>query len=136
MELIQPLLDRYVEAILHKDIEGLMSLYHPDVTMFNTYDFWCFHGARRWCEAVTHHSEHLLKDVTEVTFRNVQVKGKKNVYLVHGLIDYHYMSHPDTHVVHRFTWLIKRAGDDLKIIHQHTSLPIDPSTNYFLREMP
>lgn len=136
MTLLQPLLDRYRDRVLAKDIEGFLDLYDLDVEVFDAFDAWRYDGNHQWRVVPTNWFTDLNEDVVEVRFRDVTVIGRYNLFVVYGLIDYQQGADPDKHLSNRFTWIVKRDGNDFKIVHEHTSLPIDHTTSYFIREMP
>lgn len=124
---VMAVLDARVEACRKKDIDGLMSLYSPDVVYFDVVPPLRFVGTDavrrnfvRWFDEYdgpigleTHH-----QDVA-----------------VHGDVAFAYMLHLDTGTVpasgaqERSLWLrstvcLKRSGDTWLITHEHISLPV------------
>ena len=133
---IQSLLKSYAQKVLAKDIEGFLSLYHEDVVVFDAFDAWRYDGNHQWRLVPTQWFTDLQTHLVDVRFREVTLEGAGPLRLVHGLIDYCHQTEQDKHLANRFTWIIKQTGDHWKIIHEHTSLPINHLTNYFIREMP
>ncbi|HHT20053.1 MAG TPA: nuclear transport factor 2 family protein [Tissierellia bacterium] len=134
MTLLQPLLDQYRQLVLAKDIEGFLALYDRDVKVFDAFDAWRYDGNHQWRVVPTDWFTDLKEHVVDVTFRDVTVIGRYHLFVVYGLIEYHHGADPNKHLTNRFSWIVKRDGNDFRIVHEHTSLPIDRLTNYFIRE--
>ncbi len=49
---IRRVLDSYESAVLAKDVEAFMRLYHPTVRVFDTWGVWLYEGAPSWRRAV------------------------------------------------------------------------------------
>lgn len=128
---VQSLINAYAQAVKDRDIEAFLALYDTDTTVFDAFDHWVYSGNHQWRAVPTDWFTELGSDMIQVTFRDVQAEGVGTMRLVHALVDYQSQAQPDRTMTNRISWIVKQLGDDWKIVHEHTSVPIDSKTRSF-----
>jgi ketosteroid isomerase-like protein len=122
---VSKILDAYSSAVLNKDVDAFMKLYSPDVRVFDAWE-WSFEGAVAWRQAIEKWLGSLGTERVKVTFDKVVSIGGSELANVSATVTYAAIS-ADGEALHsvqnRLTWALKRSGNALIIIHEHTSLP-------------
>jgi ketosteroid isomerase-like protein len=128
---IEAVLKAYGDAVLAKDVDAFVALYDLEVEVFDAWGTWSYRGVAAWRRMVADWfgslgSERVLVAATEVraaastelamlnaamTYRSVSVEGKE----LHAMTN-------------RLTWGLRRQGDAWRIVHEHTSVPVEFST--------
>ncbi|CAN5255794.1 hypothetical protein BH09PSE6_BH09PSE6_12610 [soil metagenome] len=120
------LLDIYRRAVATRDVDAFMSLYDPDVRVFDTWGTWSYEGAPAWRGMVEGWFGSLGNETVDVTFDDVRVASGDDFMLV--TLVARYAAVEDGNEKHalqnRFTWACVLDGRDWKIIHEHTSVPV------------
>lgn len=122
----ESVLDRYVEAVRTLDQEAMLALYSPELRMFDVMAPFELLGPGEF-------SKRLSQWFGEVTANDPQAIASKVDSKVVGGLAYMamYMGYYDTDdngekrgMTNRLTWVLVPDGDDWKILHEHTSVPI------------
>ena len=124
----QKTIDTYVTAVRERDIAAFMSLYAPGVRIFDAWDAWEYRGAEQWQKPISawlasHESEKL-----RVTFDDVIVHGSQTDVVVVALVTYARVSADGSllgAIRNRLTWFLQVRDGRARIIHEHTSVPVD-----------
>jgi uncharacterized protein (TIGR02246 family) len=129
---IQILLDTYKKAVEDKDIDQLLSIYDPDVVVFDMWGNWEYQGLEAWKTTVKEWFESLGNDKIIVVIQDVQIIPDKITAGVHAYLTFSAVS--DTgDILHsmdnRFSWILKNQRGSWKIQHEHSSAPIDYESN-------
>ena len=124
---IGQILEKYKSAVYARDVAAFMRLYDPKVRVFDAWGIWSYEGAARWQVAVEGwlgaHADERIK----VSFEDVQCSGSPDFALVSAVVTYRGLSAQGEQLramQNRISWGLKTSGHVLRIIHEHTSVPV------------
>ena len=128
---IHALIGQYSDAALRKDAEAMLRLYDENVRLFDLWDKASVRGKLEWAPIVRDWLGGLGTESVHVEFEQIEVQVAPELAVLTAFV--HYQARDRAGVVlrkmmNRLTWSLVRRGADWKIIHQHTSIPIDPQT--------
>lgn len=124
---VQRVIGSYQAAVLAKDVEALMRLYHPAARVFDTWGVWLYEGAPSWQRAVEGWFTSLANERVRVSFSEVQTISERALATVSAIVTYAAESaqgEPLRSMQNRITWVLRETGHVLRIVHEHTSAPI------------
>jgi len=124
---IAQLIETFKRAAFDKDVSRFLSLYDENVIIFDLWQTWEHRGIAAWRIAVVEWFTSTGENRDAVSFEEVSVAGNGDVCFVHAMIKFSCVS-PEGNVLRamheRLTWgLVKKTS--WKIVHQHTSAPVD-----------
>jgi ketosteroid isomerase-like protein len=120
--------EAYKSAVLNKDVEGLMALYDKDVLAFDVWDAWSLLGDGQWREMTRDWLESLGSESVVVEFEDIRTFQGGDIAGASAFGIFKAVSETGEilrSMRNRLTWVAARKGDGWKIVHQHTSVPID-----------
>jgi ketosteroid isomerase-like protein len=118
----------YAAAVLAKDVAAFMRLYDPRVRVFDAWGVWSHEGADAWQRAVEGWFASLRGERVKVSFDEVQCVGGRDVSVITAIVTYAAVSPegaPLRTMQNRLTWVLRTSGHVPRIVHEHTSPPID-----------
>ena len=118
----------YISAVDKRDCEAFIRLYDPAVRVFDAWGEWEYIGAESWRRALqglfTSHEDETVK----VTFTDTECYGTLDSAFASSMVKYAWISAHGEEIrsmEHRLTWGLRTAaGHVLRILHEHTSLPV------------
>jgi len=126
-EALAQLRQRYINAVAGRSVSALVQLYDPKVRIFDAWGVWEYTSAEEWQVAIEGWFSSNPGDKLVVTFSDCVVAGSTELATMTAIVSYAGIS-PDGKESHamqnRITWVVKTAGHNLRIIHEHTSAPI------------
>lgn len=125
---IERVLEAYAAAVHAKDVEAFMRLYDPAVRVFDAWGVWSHDGAAAWRIAVEGWLMSLGTERVRVTFDDVGTIAGRDVAVVSAIVTYAGISAQGEELrtmQNRITWALRTAGHVMRIVHEHTSAPID-----------
>ena len=134
-ELEQPVLqvlDAYKAAVFAKDVAALVGLYDQDVCVFDLWGEWSYDGVEAWRKMVTVWFGSLGTERVAVNMERVQTILAHDVAVAYAFVTYKGVSAEGKELramQNRLTWVFKQKGDAWKIVHEHTSAPVDVETS-------
>lgn len=123
---IDRVFDTYRSAVHAKDVGAFLRVYDPNVRIFDAWGIWSYEGSAAWQVAVEAWFASLGTERVEVSFEDVQVSGESSFAAVSAIATYAGLSaqgEPLRAMQNRLTWVLKTSGQDLRVIHEHTSAP-------------
>ena len=121
-------LDTYQSAVLARNADTFMHLYAQDVRVFDAWGIWSYEGAAAWRVAVEGWFASLgAGETCRVTFQEVQITGEANLAALSAIVTYAGYSAAGQELrsmQNRISWVLKRSGHVLRIVHEHTSAPL------------
>ena len=123
--------DAYVAAVAAQDVEAFVALYDDDVAVFDCWGQWNYSGLDAWRAMVTDWFRGLGSDTEEVVFADVRTTVGTDVAFGHASVTFTAISpagERQRSLSNRLTVNLERRGATWKIVHEHTSLPIDMKT--------
>jgi len=153
MKEIESLLDTYKTAVFQKDVEAFVSIFDDDVRIFDMWE-WVYNGVTPWREMVKSWFGSLGTERVVVTFDEVQIqKGSDDgqipmegdMAVVSAFARFAAISEKGEelrHLQNRLTWVVRKISEKRafggnvarsgrgvwKVIHEHTSGPVDGGT--------
>jgi uncharacterized protein (TIGR02246 family) len=122
------LFDTYKQAIFEKDLEAFTSIFDEKVQAFDMWQRWSYDGLTAWREMAAGWFSSLGTDRDLVTFDNIQIEETGELATASALVRYAAISAEGKELRYldsRLTWIARKKDGDWKIMHQHSSGPID-----------
>ncbi|NLC32339.1 MAG: nuclear transport factor 2 family protein [Clostridiales bacterium] len=121
------ILKQYATAVYNKDAEGLLSLYDSNVCVYDTWNEWRYDiGGFR--NMVTGWFDSLGGEKVRVEFTQGYTFESQDQTVWVGELKFYGLSEEDEvlrSISNRWTWVIKNSNGMFKIVHEHSSLPIN-----------
>jgi len=145
MKEIESLLETYKNAVFQKDVEAFVSIFDDHVRIFDMWE-WVYNGVAPWREMVKSWFGSLGMERVVVTFDEVQIQAEGEMAVVSAFARFAAFSEKGEelrYLQNRLTWVVRkmwsngpsdneppaRSGEgSWKIIHEHTSGPVDGGT--------
>ena len=124
---VAQLIEAYKAAVLAKDVEAFMRLYAPGARVFDAWGVWSYEGSAAWQRAVEGWLTTLGTERVKVSFSDVQTTGSSDMATVTAIVTYAGISaqgEPLRAMENRLTWVLRTTGHVLRVVHEHTSVPI------------
>lgn len=124
-------LSDYKAAVLAKDVDSFVALYDPDVLAFDMWGVWSYSGIDAWRKMATGWFGSLGPESVIVDFSDAQSVIADDLAVVHAFVTYKAVTADGVELRsmdNRQTMTLRKNRDGWKIVHQHTSSPIDPAT--------
>ncbi|MCZ7590182.1 MAG: nuclear transport factor 2 family protein [Gaiella sp.] len=129
---IERMLQEYAAAVRAKDVDRLLALYADDVRVFDMWGRWSYDGAGAWRGMATEWLGSLGDEQVAVEFDEVETVVGDGVAIAAAFVTYKGLSADGQELRamnNRLTWgLTKRSGHNWKVVHEHSSAPIDFDT--------
>jgi len=130
---IKDVVDGYAAALRAKDVDAFVGPYDSDVQVFDMVGEWVYDGTGPWRAMATEWFGSLGTDQVAVEVDDLQAVASDDVAVVHAIVTYRGLSAAGDELratTNRFTWGLRREpSDQWKIVHEHSSAPIDPETS-------
>jgi uncharacterized protein (TIGR02246 family) len=130
MNELKQMFETYKTAVLDKDEKAFLTLYHPEFMGFDMWGEW-IKTPESLRLMVNEWFSSLKSERVHVEFSEIREVIGKDIATAHAIARYtavasqgEYLRHLDN----RLTWVAKKDNDSWKIVHEHTSAPIDPQT--------
>ena len=124
---VQGVIGQYAAAVLAKDVEAFMRLYHPDVRVFDTWGVWVYEGSAAWRVAVEGWLTSLGGERVRVSFADVQIAAEHGLASASAIVTYAAESAQGEALramQNRISWVLRESSHVLRIVHEHTSAPV------------
>ena len=128
MKQIQDYFILYKQAAWNKDIEGMTRLYDGNVVIYDMWTKGYQIGITEWAKEIHDWLSSLGEENVNVIFEMVAIHESGNVGFANAVITYQAISTDNTilrSMKNRITIGFHKPGSDWKVIHQHTSAPIN-----------
>jgi uncharacterized protein (TIGR02246 family) len=128
---IHRLFEAYQTAVFAKNIEAYAELFDADVHVFDMWEQWSCQGLAAWRKMAADWLGSLGTDRVVVEFADIHVTTSPDLAFAHAIVTFRAVA-PDgkklREMQNRLTWVLSHRPGGWKIVHQHTSAPIDPTT--------
>lgn len=125
---VAKVIEAYKSAVAARDIDAFMRLYDPATRVFDAWGVWSHEGAPAWQIAIEGWFASHPTDRIKVTFEDVESVSTPAFATVTAIVTYAVVSAAQGVRVHsmqnRLTWILMTRGHLLKIVHEHTSVPV------------
>jgi uncharacterized protein (TIGR02246 family) len=129
---IEQVLDAYRAAVHAKDVDGFVALYDEDVSVFDMWGRWSYDGSDAWRGLVAEWFGSLGSEQVVVELQDVQTIVGGGVAVAHAFVTFKALSAEGEELRamnNRLTWGLRETGvGEWKIVHEHTSAPVDFET--------
>ncbi len=128
--------DAYRDAVFVKDVDAFVALYDREVVIFDMWDVWSYNGLAAWREMVKGWFGSLGADRVAVEVDDVQTLVTQDMAMAHALITYKGLSAEGQELramQTRLTWVLRPDNGTWKILHEHTSAPVDFDTSKVIK---
>jgi uncharacterized protein (TIGR02246 family) len=128
---IESLLEIYKNAVFQKDVEAYTSIFDEKVRVFDMWEKWSCDGLDAWQEIAKGWFASLGTDRDVVTFDNIQIQATDELATATAFARFTAVSEKGEelrYLENRLTWVARKKDGIWKIIHQHTSGPVDFET--------
>jgi ketosteroid isomerase-like protein len=127
-EPFQLTLHAYRDAVLAKDVDAFVRLYDEDVHVFDMWKDWSLRGTAAWRRMAQGWFGSLGDERVRVEFDDIHSTMTDAMVCGHATVTYAAISNTGTvlrSLSNRMTLVLQRRGDGWKIVHEHTSAPIE-----------
>jgi ketosteroid isomerase-like protein len=121
-------LDLYKAAVFQKNVEAFMAIYDEDVQVFDMWASWSLRGANAWRAMAVGWFSSVGDERVVVGANAVHTTRNSDLAIGHAILTYTALSAEGKELRslnNRVTAGLKRSGGCWKIVHQHTSAPVD-----------
>jgi len=126
------ILDRYKDAVFAKDVEAFVALYDDaDVHVFDTWAEWSREGVDAWRGVAVEWFGSLGDERVLVDFSEVRTRVTQELALLHAFVRYAAVDAQGKELrsmSNRLTMVLRPVDGGWKVVHEHTSAPVDPDT--------
>lgn len=131
METIESLFEIYKNTVFQKDVETFTSIFDENVRIFDMWQRWSYDGLSDWREMVENWFDSLGENNDIVEFNDIQIQSTGAMAVATAFVKFTAVSDKGEelrYLENRLTWVLQKKKNGWKIIHQHTSGPIDFQT--------
>ena len=124
---VEALQRRYVAAVSARNADALVQLYEPKARVFDAWGVWEYNGADSWRIALEGWLSSQPDERLQVGFDRCSVLGSSELVTMTAIVTYAQIAADGTEsrsMQNRITWIARTAGYNLRIVHEHTSVPI------------
>ena len=124
-------LDDYKSAVLAKDVDAFLALYDAEVRVFDMWGNWSYSGIAAWRAVVARWFEAHGSERVVVEFGDTQVRAAPDIAVINVFVVYRGVSAEGVELrsmTNRMTLALWRTAGRWKIVHEHTSSPVDHET--------
>ena len=121
----------YRNAIFRKDVDAFASIFDEKIRVFDMWEQWSYEGLDAWREMAKGWFESLGTDRDVVSFDDVQIEASDELATLTAFVKFTAISETGEELrwlQNRLTWVARKKEGGWKIIHQHSSGPIDLKT--------
>ncbi|MEH7248180.1 nuclear transport factor 2 family protein [Neobacillus niacini] len=128
---VQDVLENYKTAVYEKNVEKFLSMYAPDMHIYDCWGNWEIKDISSWKENVIQWFNGLSEDgvLLKVDFTDVVVEENSDLAFIHCAVTF--AAHQEQsgenlrQMTNRFTYGLKKVNESWAITHEHSSLPIN-----------
>ncbi|KAF0812675.1 hypothetical protein IGB42_02967 [Andreprevotia sp. IGB-42] len=121
-------LDAYAAAVLTKDVAAFAALYDADVHLFDMWGSWSMQGIAAWRDMASGWFASLGDERVVVSSQQAQSTQLGDLAIGHAILTFTAIAADGSKLRsldNRLTVALRRNDDGWKIIHEHTSAPIE-----------
>jgi len=134
---IEELFERYAAAAHAKDVEGFLALYADDIRSFDMWGSWSYDGIGEYRAMVEGWFGGLGDERVGVEFDDIREVVGDDVAAASAFVTFRGLSASGEELRsmnNRITWALRRApGGEWKVVHEHTSAPLDDTAQAIFR---
>ncbi len=130
MKEIESLFDTYKTSVLRKDLDAFLSIFDDDVRIFDMWE-WTYDGLTPWRKMASDWFSSLGTEQVVVTFDDIRIRVAGEMAVATAYARFAAVSEKGEelrHLQNRLTWVAEKKEGAWKIVHEHTSGPVDGET--------
>jgi uncharacterized protein (TIGR02246 family) len=129
-EAVAAMIATYQRAVRARDVDAFVQQYDSDVRVFDTWGTWSYEGRAAWRRMIEGWFASLgTTEQVDVRVSDLRVIGSSaGMAVATAAFTYAAMTPEGRELramVNRLTWVIALQGSDWRIVHEHTSVPMD-----------
>lgn len=127
----ESLFQSFKDAVYEKELEAFASIYDEHVVVFDMWQQWSYNGLPAWREMAKGWFSSLGTDRDLVSFEDIQIHQSGELAIATAIVKFTAVSAKGEELrflQNRLTWAAQIKEGSWKIIHQHTSSPINFET--------
>lgn len=128
---LESLLQIYKTAVLEKNLDAFASIFDGKVRVFDMWGEWVYDGLDAWLVMAKGWFDSLGTDRDVVDFDDIQIEESGELGTITAFVKFTAVSEKGEtlrYLQNRFTWIARKKDGAWKIIHQHSSSPVDFDT--------
>ena len=128
---LHSLLEAYRDAVHAKDVDAFVAIFADDVRVFDMWGAWSHDGIASWREMAEGWFGSLGDELVRVDFDDVQVTAGEDVAVVSAFLTFAGLSAEGEQLRslnNRLTWGLRKQDGAWKVVHEHTSAPVEMAT--------
>jgi uncharacterized protein (TIGR02246 family) len=128
---IHRLFEAYQTAVYAKDVEAYAGLFDENVHVFDMWEQWSCQGLAAWRKMAADWLGSLGTERVVVEFADIHVSTSSDLAFAYAFVTFRAVSAEGQklrEMQNRLTWVLSYRPGGWKIVHQHTSAPLDPAT--------
>lgn len=121
-------LDAYAAAVAAKDVDAFAALYADDVHVFDLWGRWELRGLPAWRAMAQDWFSSLGAETVAVTYAQAQSRADGALAYGHAVLTFAAHTADGARLRsldNRISLVLERRGEGWKIVHEHTSAPVD-----------
>ena len=131
MKEIQSLFETYKSAVLRKDLDTFISIFDDNIRVFDMWA-WTYDGLTPWRKMARDWFSSLsTTEQVVVTFDDIRIQETDGMAVATAFARFAAISEKGEelrYLQNRLTWVARKKEGTWKIIHEHTSGPVDGET--------
>jgi uncharacterized protein (TIGR02246 family) len=125
------LLEEYRDAVHAKDVDRFVAIFADDVRVFDMWGTWSHDGIDSWREMAEGWFGSLGDELVRVEFDDVQTTVGDDTAVLSAFLTFAGISADGEELRsmnNRLTWGLRKVDGTWKVVHEHTSAPVEMST--------
>jgi uncharacterized protein (TIGR02246 family) len=131
MSQVGALLEEYRDAVHAKDVDRFVAIFADDVRVFDMWGTWSHDGIDSWREMAEGWFGSLGDELVRVEFDEVQTTVGDDTAVVSAFVTFAGLSADGEELRsmnNRLTWGLRKVDGAWKVVHEHTSAPVEMAT--------
>lgn len=131
MSEIGALLEEYRDAVHAKDVDRFVAIFADDVRVFDMWGTWSHDGIESWREMAEGWFGSLGDELVRVEFDDVQTTVGDDAAVLSAFVTFAGLSADGEELRsmnNRLTWGLRKSDGMWKVVHEHTSAPVEMAT--------
>jgi uncharacterized protein (TIGR02246 family) len=128
---LESIFEAYKTAVLQKDLDAYASIFDENILAFDTWQQWSYEGLTAWRDTAKGWFTSLGSIHDVVTFDDIKIQENGDLAMIAAIVKFTAVSENGEelrYLQNRLTWVARKKDNVWKIIHQHTSSPVDFET--------
>lgn len=125
------ILEKYKKSVYEKDVESFLSIYDADIFVFDMWGEWSHQGVAVWKKMAEEWFSSLGSEKVVVDMDQIQIKSSESIAYVTAFLKFSAVSEKGEvlrYLQNRLTCVLENKNGNWKIVHEHTSGPVDHAT--------